>query len=428
MTKGFKGFFINMVLVLTGLVTVVFLVAFSYRERKVDVIGINDLVQTAKENWGDFSSLEDIKKDMDFIIFDSDNNELYSSDSGTFSNIKSPMDALTADAICASVNEGEHFLGTVVVARPEKGGYGDTMRRILIVIIIMVLSVLLSYIVFFLYVNKNIIRPFRRMKHFAAQVAQGNLDEPLIMEKNNVFGVFTESFDIMREELAASKNREHALKMKEKELVASLSHDLKTPVTGIRVICELLSVKVEDAYVKGKINDIEKKTQDISILLNDLLSTTLDDLGELNVKCTEENAEILTKLLDEHDTKKKAATGNLPGCIIKVDKTRLSQVIGNVISNSYKYADTKIDVSYRFVEEYLEMKIADHGKGVAPEELPLLTNKFYRGKENAAGKEGSGLGLYISSELMKKMGGELICASGTEEAPGLTVTLLLPLA
>ena len=70
------------------------------------------------------------------------------------------------------------------------------------------------------------------------------------------------------------------------------------------------------------------------------------------------------------------------------------------------------------------MTIRDHGQGVPQEELPLLTNKFYRGKQSAADKEGSGLGLYISSELMKKMKGQLIISS----EDGFAVTLLLPLA
>ena len=97
----------------------------------------------------------------------------------------------------------------------------------------------------------------------------------------------------------------------------------------------------------------------------------------------------------------------------------MSQVIGNIISNSYKYADTKIDISYDFSGNYLEMIIKDYGEGVAPEEIELLTNKFYRGRKNTAGKDGSGLGLYISSELMKKMQGQLICINdkeGFEEA------------
>ena len=62
------------------------------------------------------------------------------------------------------------------------------------------------------------------MKEFASVIARGNFDEPLLMEKNNIFGIFTESFDVMREELKASKNREIALKMKEKELKMRGSH------------------------------------------------------------------------------------------------------------------------------------------------------------------------------------------------------------
>ena len=71
------------------------------------------------------------------------------------------------------------------------------------------------------------------------------------------------------------------------------------------------------------------------------------------------------------------------------------------------------------------MKIKDYGEGVDPNEIGFLTNKFYRGKKNTAGKEGSGLGLYISSELMKKMQGQLICISDKE---GFEVMLMIPLA
>ena len=63
--------------------------------------------------------------------------------------------------------------------------------------------------------------------------------------------------------------------------------------------------------------------------------------------------------------------------------------------------------------------------GVEEEEVALLTNKFFRGTRNTEGKEGSGLGLYISSELMKKMGGQLICEG---EKDGFSVILMIPLA
>jgi signal transduction histidine kinase len=101
-------------------------------------------------------------------------------------------------------------------------------------------------------------------------------------------------------------------------------------------------------------------------------------------------------------------------------------VIGNIISNSYKYAGTGIEVSYRLVEEYLEMSVRDFGPGVPEEELGMILGKFYRGKKWADSKEeGSGLGLYIASTLMEKMDGELLPSN---EGRGFKITLMIPLS
>ena len=117
---------------------------------------------------------------------------------------------------------------------------------------------------------------------------------------------------------------------------------------------------------------------------------------------------------------------NVPSVLIHIDVKRLGQVIGNIIANSFKYADTKIDVDYRVIKGYLELQIRDYGPGVPKEELQLITNKFYRGKEvEDTKKEGSGLGLYIAKTLMEKMNGEMICKS---EGEVFTVILLIPLS
>ncbi len=112
----------------------------------------------------------------------------------------------------------------------------------------------------------------------------------------------------------------------------------------------------------------------------------------------------------------------------KSDINRMNQVIGNIITNSYKYADTKIEVDYSVIDDYLEMKIRDFGPGISEEELPAVTNKFYRGKNaEEKQKEGSGLGLYISKSLMEKMDGELICERA-DESGGFSVKLLIQLS
>ena len=424
MKEAFSRYVITQILVFAAALLLLFFAAFSDGESQIDVVAVNDCVQTAKEHWSDRSFGETKLSRERLMILSADGSVLYQTDEKTFDGISSQTDAIRKGMFCIPVTDADTFLGTVVMPDPAKEDKERLMRRIFLIICAVMAVIVLSCVSFFLYVERNVIRPFGRMKGFAEKIAQGDLDEPLLLEKNNMFGLFTESFDTMREELRASKNREIALKVREKELVASLSHDLRSPVTGIKVICELLEVKVEDAYVRGKIENIRQKTDEMDALLTDLLSAALDDLGELNVNCSEVASDVLTELVDEHDPKRKTVTGEVPGCILRIDRNRLSQVIGNIIGNSYKYADTEIEVTYGFRDRYLEMTIRDRGEGADPEELPLLTNKFYRGKKSAADKEGSGLGLYISSELMKKMKGQLILSS----EDGFAVTLLLPLA
>ncbi len=425
MMKGFKAFLIYLSLVIVLAFSLLFMVAGSSRYTEVDSIKLNGMVQTVKENWHNLDALREMKLDVDMLVFDKEDEKLYETSNIVFDGIDVPLDAVKESYITMPVNDKDKFLGTVVFANSSKVSYQKTVTKLFLITLAIAGVLLISYVVFIYYINRSIIKPFNRMKEFATLVAQGRLDEPLIMDKNNVFGVFTESFDIMREELKASKQREIALKMKEKELIASLSHDLKTPVTGIGAICGVLSVKVQDEYLKAKIDNIEQKTHEINTLLNDLLASALDDLGEMNVSISEEESSILNTIVKEHDVYGKVVAGEAPECILNIDKNRMSQVIGNIINNSYKYADTKIDITYGFNGKYLEMRIKDYGDGVDPEDVDFLANKFYRGKKNTAGKEGSGLGLYISTELMKKMQGQLICISNND---GFEVMLLIPLA
>lgn len=423
--KHFAKFLITQVVVMAILITVIIAIPFFYRPGELDAVALNDYVQTVKENWDTPDAINNAEFAKDILIFNKYNQVTYSSSDQVFEGIKSPFDALAKDMITVAVNDDERFLGTLVIRVSTKRAYERTMRRIMMVIILAVAVLLVSYGAFFYYVDRNIIKPFRRLKKFAGIVARGELDEPLIMERSNIFGIFTESFDIMREELKASKEREISLQMKEKELVASLSHDLKTPVTGIKVMCEMMEVKVEDEYVRRKIKNISNKTVEINTLLDDLLSSALDDLGELKVNCLEVASECLQEIVEEHDPRKLTQVGEIPDCLLNIDTKRISQVIGNIITNSYKYANTVIEVSYAYKGNFLEMTIKDHGEGVDDEEIDLLMNKFFRGKKNTTNKEGSGLGLYISSELLKLMHGQLICRNDKE---GFAVILMLPLA
>lgn len=259
-----------------------------------------------------------------------------------------------------------------------------------------------------IYLDKKLYQPFDRLQEFARHIAMGNLDVPLPMDKGHVFGAFSESFDIMREQLALSRKREAEAEQIKKELVASLSHDIKTPVTSIKLISELLLVTEKDTPAEGKIRTIYEKAEQIDRLITDMLHSTLEDLGQLTVAPEEKSSTILESMIRRSDYCGKVSMEPIPGCLILMDPLRTEQVIDNLINNSYKYADTEISVLSWLSDGCLHLEFRDYGDGVSEEELPKLIHKFYRGSNSQrTGKSGSGLGLSISHSLMSQMGGEL---------------------
>ena len=401
----------------------------DFTENDVNVIQLNDIKETAKKNWASLQNLDNEDFGVNFVVVDNVNNTLYSSNSLNGKINLTVEEAIKHRYPYSYVVIDNHIVGCVIMVTSSEELYGSMKNTMLFGFGICGLTIMLGAVLLGMYIQRNIIVPFRQMKDFAGKVAEGNLGEPLSMEKNNMFGVFSESFDIMREELSESRKREQALQRKEKELVASLSHDLKTPITGIKLSAELLKAKLSLQGIENLnqiADNIYEKAEQMDLLVSDLFTYTLEDLSEFTVNCQDEESGVLNDILKKNDDKGAVIQSYMPNVLIHIDVKRLNQVIGNIITNSFKYADTKIDVNYRILQGYLEMQIRDYGPGVPKEELQLITNKFYRGKGvEETKKEGSGLGLYISKTLMEKMNGEMVCKS---EGDGFTVILLIPLS
>ena len=395
-----------------------------------DITVLNDITMNAGEYWNNLEKLNEKDYGADYVILNTENAVLFSSiKTKKNDEVYSVQSAIKKGYPYSYIMIENTARGCVILLEDGLGRLHSLRNGMILGLIIFGILLIFIACMYGKYIEKNIITPFNNMKNFAGRIAEGKLDEVLVMDKNNMFGTFTESFDIMREELDASRKREVALQRRERELVASLSHDLKTPITGIKVTTELLKAKLEAGKTEGmeeKLDNIYKKTEQIDVLVSDLFSSTLEDLGEFKVSCTDEKASVLGEIIAKYDDKSRVVATDIPDVLIHIDTKRMSQVIGNIISNSYKYVGTKIDVSYRIEEEFLEMTIRDYGPGVPEEELSLIANKFYRGKQWTDSKqEGSGLGLYIAKMLMEKMDGELLPESKGE---GLSITLLIPLS
>ena len=419
-----------------------------------DIVILNDITHDVSKYINDIKQLENKDYGVDFCVIDTIDETIFSSNDEDEKYETMTVEKAIKNGYpyqCIVINN--RLKGYVILVDNGNGVAAKAGFVFLSVSLSLGIALVIIAVVYGLFVKKRIITPFQSMKSFAGKVAEGNLDESLYMDKDNMFGAFTESFDIMRDELKASRKREIASRKREQELVASLSHDLKTPITGIKLTCEVLQAKmsVEDERakkdtkeaedkksencingissideLKTKIDNIYNKAEQIEVLINDLLSTTLEDLGEFKVACSDLSSSILGDIVTSYDDKNLVSSYEVPEVLICVDKKRIAQVIGNVIANSYKYADTRIDVSFELEEKYLQMSIADYGPGVPEDELNLITNKFYRGKQWIdSGEEGNGLGLYIARILMEKMDGELTAANTDD---GFCITLTIPLS
>jgi len=282
----------------------------------------------------------------------------------------------------------------------------NNVFKIYLVSLIILISLCLLVITFYFWFY--FIKPFSKLKIFAKRVAYGDFNFPLEIEKSNYFGAFTESFDLMREELKTAKENEYKANKSKKELVASLSHDIKTPIASIMSATDLMYVKAQSEDEKKTINLINQKLEQINSLVTNMFHATLEELEALKVSPVEITSEEVRKIILNADYENKVLPFQLPSSLIIADPFRLQQVFDNIITNSYKYAKTDIDVKSGINEDFLCIEIIDFGAGVQGEELPLIFNKFYRGK-NIVNSNGYGLGLYLSRYFVNLMEGEIYC-------------------
>ncbi len=343
-------------------------VLWSLEPGKVDRINTNDLLKTVEERGADSPEVRQKLKEYRLVL--------------------------------------DFVNGIPVVYYDNASGLSKVKKTLTILMITVMLACVLTMMCIYLYLERRVLRPFRRMKEFAGNIAAGNLELSLRMDEDNIFGAFTESFDLMRDELKAARESERKASQSKKELVASLSHDIKTPLASIMTISELLTVTVTEESVKQKLDTIHGKAEQIEVLVNNLFHSALEELQELKVNREEYASTELHHLLLIADYEHKIKDFTLNSCLIYCDPLRIQQVFDNIISNSYKYAGTQIDVDSWIDNDRLCIRLRDWGTSLDQEELPLLKRKYYRGR-NSEGKSGTGIGLFVSDYFMEKMGGSL---------------------
>ncbi len=388
-----------------------------------DFAEINYISKSIEKNWDkwDSEAISEIKSHIKFYIINNNGKVIYESKGSNRNGLQDSIK--NRDTIIDVIKDGS-VVGKVVFLNEDYELFVENSLRmrniyILITTIFLIIIAIVIYVVW-----KKIIYPLNQMTVFAERISDGNLEMPLIIHSNTAFREFANSFDIMREKLLTSQiNEKNALK-KRKELIASLSHDIKTPIASIKATTELLCIQEDNELKRKKLIIIMDKAEQINILASNLLQSTLDELEEMEVIPREEFSDVLSDIIRSADYKNYIQSFSIPSCIVKIDKNRLLQVFDNIINNSYKYADTEIVVSSYFVDNYLRLSICDFGDSLDEDEIELVDKRFYRGK-NAKEFAGSGLGLYICRNIIDKSGGRIFFEKLENK---FRVTMDLPLA
>lgn len=299
---------------------------------------------------------------------------------------------------------------------------GDRRQQLFLINAILGITTVLVFLVLF-YVRQNVLLPFAAMERIPYELSRGNLTVPLKESKNRFFGRFVWGVNLLRENMEQQKERELALQKEKKTLLLSLSHDIKTPLSAIKLSAKALS--------KGLYSETEKQTEiaesinakadEIEGFVSEIIRASSEDFLSFEVHMGEFYLSELLGEITKYYREKLALiqtefmVGTYSDCLLKGDKDRAVEVLQNLMENAIKYGDGRI-ISMDTSEEdgCILIRVRNTGCLLSENELPHIFESFWRGS-NVGSRKGSGLGLYICRSLMRKMGGEVFAEAKNGE-------------
>lgn len=290
----------------------------------------------------------------------------------------------------------------------------------LVNVIVLVIAVFMIAVLQFFRIR--LLKPFYQLREVPFELSKGNLTIPLKEHKSHFFGRFIWGMDLLRENLEQKKEMELKLQKEKKTLILSISHDIKTPLSAIKLYAKALEKNLYDnpekqREIAGRIN---KKADDIEAFVSQVISACNEDFLNFTVQkgefylsqAIEQILKYYTEKLELLKTDFKVS--DYRDCILKGDLDRIVEVLQNIMENAIKYGDGhSVVITFSSEENCQLITVSNSGCTLGDTELVHIFESFWRGS-NALKCRGSGLGLYICRQLMNKMGGEVFaeCQEG----------------
>lgn len=265
------------------------------------------------------------------------------------------------------------------------------------------------------YVRKRMLEPFWRLSSMPYELAKGHLRGELPESREKYFGRFIWGISMLRDTLQSARKRELQLAREKKTLILSISHDIKIPLSAIKLqarrIYEGLVTDEEERRACGR--SIEQHADEIEQFVRKIMEASGDQILSIEVENSEFYLGDYVNRIKEIYTPKCSQSmvdlqiAKYENHLLKGDLERAVEVMENLLENALKYGDGRqIRISF-YEEDYCQViEVFNTGEVVSRQEIPHLFDSFFRGS-NAKGKEGNGLGLYICRQIMLKMDGDI---------------------
>lgn len=265
------------------------------------------------------------------------------------------------------------------------------------------------------YIHTRILKPFHSLGEMPYELAKGHLQGELEENKNRYFGRFLWGLSMLRDTLKDAKTKEMTLVRDKKLLLLSLSHDIKIPLSAIKLYTKALRENIYETKEEQThaAEQIEVHAQEIENFLKEIITASSEDIISIEVENTEFYLkDYVEKIRENYEPKCQIrmtdfSIGEFENRLLKGDMERAFEVMENLLENAFKYGDgVRISIDF-YEEDYCQIiRVFNSGKPISVTELPHLFDSFYRGS-NVGSKQGNGLGLYISKQIMQKMDGDI---------------------
>lgn len=276
-------------------------------------------------------------------------------------------------------------------------------------------AIFLLILAVFLYIWRKIILPFGRLSSVPQELARGNLAVAIPEEKSRFFGKFTWGVNMLRESVEDSRRKEISMQRDKKLLLLSLSHDIKTPLSAIKLNAKALAKGLyqDEEKRRSAAESINSRADEIENFVSQITQAASEDFMTFEVVQGEAFLSQIIGKIHARYAPQLAMSGTelkidqYEDGILSCDPDRLGECLQNLVENAIKYGDGRvIEIGFDRMDGCQLICVSNSGCQLERKELTQIFESFHRGS-NSSGVNGNGLGLFICKRLMGLMGGEV---------------------